>query len=438
MRSLRTVSTIAASLIAVLVLNSPAWSKEPFRRVLISATRSMNVDPMLLARDVIASRYAVPECPSPWTVRKYRLFGGKQEEVDIVWIDNGKLQIGVLPTRGMGVFMVLLENSRVLGWDSPVKDIVHPKFINLNSRGGLGWLEGFNEWLCRCGMEWNGQAGTDRFTNNQGEEATMELTLHGRIANLPAQEVELIADREPPYRLYLRGIVHERMVHGPKLELTTELSTDPGARSFRISDAITNRGGQRQEFQMLYHANFGPPLLEEGAKFLAPVETVTPFNDRAAQGIKKYDEFSGPTPGFIEQVYTIKPLADRSGRTLALIHNKAADRGASLRFDIHELPYLTLWKNMAAPEDGYVTGIEPGTNYPNNRRIERKLGRVPTLSPGESRFMTIDFAVHVGTAEVEEAAQEIAHLQAGRRPLISEKPEQVESSEPEPQRNAVR
>jgi hypothetical protein len=41
-----------------------------------------------------------------------------------------------------------------LGWNSPVKEVVHPQFINLQSRGGLGWLEGFNEWMVRCGLEW--------------------------------------------------------------------------------------------------------------------------------------------------------------------------------------------------------------------------------------------------------------------------------------------
>jgi len=322
----------------------------------------MNVDPNLLARDVIVSRYAVPDCPTPWSVRKVRQFGGKQEQVDVIWIDSGKLQIGVIPTRGMGILSVIMDGTRVLGWDSPVKEIVHPSFINLNSRGGLGWLDGFNEWLCRCGMEWNREPGSDRFLNNTGEESKMELTLHGRIANLPAQEVVLIAQRDPPYRLTLRGVVHERMVLGPKLELTTELSIEPGSRPFRLSDAVTNRGGQRQEFQMLYHVNFGPPLLEDGARQLAPVETVTPFNDHAAREVKQYDQYPGPKAGFVEQVYAIQPLTDRSGHTLVMIRNKAADRGASLRFDTHELPYLTLWKNMADVADGYVTGIEPGTN----------------------------------------------------------------------------
>jgi hypothetical protein len=156
-------------MVVVLGLSSVAMGREPYRQVLISASRNMNVNPNLLARDVILSRYAVPDCPTVWSVRKFRYFGEKQEGVDVVWIDSGKLQIAVIPTRGMGILSVLMDGTTVLGWDSPVKDIVHPSFINLNSRGGLGWLEGFNEWLCRCGMEWNGQAGTDRFINNMGE-----------------------------------------------------------------------------------------------------------------------------------------------------------------------------------------------------------------------------------------------------------------------------
>ncbi|MFO0891986.1 MAG: aldose 1-epimerase family protein [Isosphaeraceae bacterium] len=419
MRHLRVALLVAAAL----VLPRTGLSKEPYRRVLVSASRSMNVDPMLLARDVIVSRYVTPECPSPWSVRKYRYFGGKQEGVDVIWIDNGILEIALIPTRGMGVQTVLHKGTRILGWDSPVKEIVHPKFINLQSRGGLGWLEGFSEWLCRCGMEWNGQAGPDQFVTNTGAQAEMDLTLHGRIANLPAQEVELIAQRDPPFQITIRGIVHERMMHGPKLELTTEFTTVPMGKSFRINDAVTNRGGQRQEFQMLYHANFGPPLLEEGSTLLAPVEVVTPFNDHAAGAVQQYAQFSGPREGAVEQVYTLRPLADRAGRTRVLLRNRAGDLGTSLSYDTRELPCLTLWKNLGAAQDGYVTGIEPGTNYPNNRRIERKHGRVPTLSPGESHYMAIDFSLHIGTDEVKQAAQEVAKIQGDRRPLINEKPE---------------
>jgi hypothetical protein len=193
-----------------------------------------------------------------------------------------------------------------------------------------------------------------------------------------------------------------------------------------LQDAVTNRGGQRQEFQMLYHTNFGPPLLEEGSRLLAPVETVTPMTDHAAKDVKRYDQFPGPTPGFAQQVYAIRPLADGSGRTLAVLRNKAGDRAASMRFDTRELPHLTLWKSTASREDGYVVGIEPGTNHPNNRSFERKHGRVSSLSPGQSHYMMIEYAVHAGNDAVEEVSREVAKIQGDRRPLINEKPEKPE------------
>jgi hypothetical protein len=426
MRHARTGFLIASVMMAILAGPSLALAQEPYRQVLISASLNLNADPNMIFRSVTVSRYAAPECPIPWSVRKVRLFGGKQDGVDIVWVDNGKIQVTLIPTRGLGIQMVTLDGKRVLGWDSPVRDVVHPNFVNLNNRGGRGWLEGFNEWLCRCGMEWNGAPGTDRFVDGAGKETTMDLTLHGRVANLPAQEVHLIAERKPPYRITIRGQVDERAMFGPKLELTTELSTVPGSSSFVIQDAVTNRGGLRQEFQMLYHANFGPPLLEEGAQLLAPAETVTPMTDDAARDVKQYDQFPGPTPGFAEQVYAIKPLADGSGRTHVLLRNKAGDLGASMRFDTHELPFLTLWKSTAAREDGYVVGIEPGTNFPNNRGVERKRGRVSSLSPGQSYFMTIEYALHDGAGAVEEAAREVARIQGDRRPLINEKAERPE------------
>ena len=41
---------------------------------------------------------------------------------------------------------------------------------------------------------------------------------------------------------------------------------------------------------------------------------------------------------------------------------------------LEELPCFTLWKNTAAEADGYVTGLEPGTNFPNLRSFERFVG----------------------------------------------------------------
>ena len=81
--------------------------------------------------------------------------GGRSEGVHVVEIDNGTMSIDVLPTRGMGIWRVR-RGEKTLGWQSPVREPVHPAFVPLFDPSGLGWLDGFDELLCRCGLESNG------------------------------------------------------------------------------------------------------------------------------------------------------------------------------------------------------------------------------------------------------------------------------------------
>jgi hypothetical protein len=357
----------------------------------------------------------------PVSIAKRRLHGGRQEGVDLVTIDNGQIALTLIPTRGMGVLNVQSAGLR-LGWDSPIREVIHPQFVNLESRGGLGWLQGFNEWLVRCGLEFAGGPGRDRFITNTGDQAEMDLTLHGKIANIPASEVEVLVDPQPPHRLRVRGRVAEAMFYGPKLELWTELSTEPGSSSFRLEDSITNQGASDQEFELIYHINFGPPLLEAGARFIGAMQRVSPMNAHAAKSVGSYATYQGPTAGFVEQVYCMEPLADGQGRTTVLLVNASGDRAASLSYSIQQLPCFTLWKNTSSIEEGCVTGLEPGTNYPYNRRIERLAGRLSKLKPGQSRSFTLDFGLHHDRASVDRIATQINAIQAGRKTHIDPEP----------------
>ena len=383
-----------------------ATKPEFFRKMLTSVAANLRVgDWRLSARDL-----KLPKTFS-WSVRQRTLHGGKQEGVEVIEVDNGALRFTVIPTRGMGVLCVELGTVR-LGWDSPVKEVVHPQFVNLASRGGLGWLEGFNEFIVRCGLESCGAPGPDTFHTATGGEATMALTLHGKIANTPASEVEVLIEQAPPHRIRIRGRVDERSLFGPQFELWTEISTEPGSNEFRVEDQIRNAGACAQEFQLLYHVNYGAPLLEAGARFHAAVKRVTPANDYSAKHVRQFDTYAAPKAGFAEQVYFLEPLADAAGRTQVLLHNAAADRGVSLTFAVAQLPCFTLWKNTGAIADGYVSGLEPGTGFPNPRRIERQAGRVPQLAPGETRSFALDFAIQGNPTQV---AAAISAIDAKRR-----------------------
>ena len=406
-------------LLTAVLLTAVSHGQDSFRRTVTSSEQTRNDEYWQAEAAKIT-----PDCPHQWWVQKSVLKGGRQEGVDQIIVNNGVMEIVLCPTRGMGIIQVS-AGTVVLKWDSPVKEIVNPQFVNLNSRGGLGWLEGFNEFMCRCGLESNGHPGTDRFVNNVGDEAEMELTLHGKIANIPARNVEVIVDRQAPYAIHIRGQVDEKFLFGPKLELHTELVVIPGETSFQLVDEIRNVGAQEQEFEILYHANFGNPLLEEGAEIVAAVKSVMPFNEHAAAGLDAWNVYAGPTTGFVEQVYLLELKGDDNNHTTALLRNRAASKAATISWSLDELPYLTVWKNTGALADGYVTGIEPGTNYPNNRSVERQAGRVPKLGPGESHKMTLKFGLHSGIEAVQAAIDSVRDISLAGQPIDDPKIEAI-------------
>jgi hypothetical protein len=75
-------------------------------------------------------------------------------------------------------------------------------------------LNGFNELMCRCGLAFNGPPGQDEGT---------DITLHGRIANLPAHRLELTASEETG-AITLTGVVEEARFLCHQLRMTTSIT----------------------------------------------------------------------------------------------------------------------------------------------------------------------------------------------------------------------
>lgn len=356
-----------------------------------------------------------------WAIAKRTLRGGLRDGIDLIEVDNGALSFAVLPTRGMGLWQGSYKGL-YLGWKAPLHGPVHPKFVNTAERGGIGWLTGFDEWLCRCGLAWNGPPGEDVHTDRDGTTHRERLSLHGRIANQPAHHVEVQVALDPPFELTVRGQVEEAGLFYPHLELTTSYTTVPGSNRLVIHDLVRNRGARPAEFQVLYHCNLGQPFLEAGSRVLAPIREVCPLTPRAAEGMATLETYAGPQPGFAEQVYAYDLLADGSNRTLAMLHDASSSKGVVLRFDRSTLPCFTVWKNTMALEEGFVTGLEPATNYPNFKTYERQQGRVVLLPPGGQWETSWSIEVHADAHGVAETLKEIVTLQSQAKALLHPQP----------------
>ena len=356
---------------------------------------------------------------SNWSVNSYTLRGGLQEGVQVVEVNNGKLTFAILPTRGMGIWKGQCGDIS-LGWDSPVKDPVNPAFINLQDRGGLGWLKGFNEWFVRCGLNSMGAPGMDTVLDYSGNAFDVPLTLHGNIANVPARAVSVEVTDEA---IIVKGEVDETMMFGPALRLNTEIRTEFGSGKMTIIDTVTNLGNNPQEHEMLYHINYGAPLLEKGSRMVAPFKQVAPRDPRSVEGIDTFDEYGAPQIGFVEQAYKYELAGKRGSReTMAMLRNATGDKASLLRFSLKDFPCFTLWKNTAGKADGYVTGLEPATSYPNSRRFEREKGRVITLAGGESRTTTLAIEALDTKKAIKAAEAEIKTLQKTAKAKVHPQP----------------
>lgn len=362
--------------------------------------------------------FELPDAPPGCSVTKRTLRGGLSDGVDVVEIDNGALSFSVVPTRGMGIWRGAYKGL-FLGWKSPSRGPVHPKFVNLADRGGLGWLAGFDELIVRCGLDSNGAPATDTIMDNNGNPVETRLPLHGRIANLPACRVEVEASGD---ELAVCGVVEESALFTPSLRLETRVTTRAGANALTIVDEVTNLRGVDGELQLLYHCNFGAPFLEAGAQLVAPSREVAPRDPRAAEDISTYRIYRDPTPGYVEQVYWHELAADAAGHTLAALRNRAGDKAVVLRFNRHDLPYFAQWKNTAAMGDGYVTGLEPATGFPNPKPFERQEDRVIKLGAGNIYRATLTVGVLDSAGAVASIEAEAAALSGGSGAKIHENP----------------
>ncbi|HVW75027.1 MAG TPA: aldose 1-epimerase family protein [Rhizomicrobium sp.] len=390
--------------IAVMGLSMPAWAADEHSKVLIDSSTNLAT-----ANWKVTSMEWAKGGPA-WRVELKTLHGGRQEGVQVIEVDNGAMTFTIVPTRGFEVWKAQAGALR-LGWDSPVHDIIHPSYIRLTDNGGQGWVAGFGGLMARGGLASFGAPVQD------GDQ---QLTLHGHVDYIPASYVSL---RYEAGRLIFRGMVDDFQTFGPQLRLISEISTPIGKPEIQFDDQVTNMSDAPQEIELLYHTNFGTPILGAGAEFVAPVKRVAPMNPVSAEGgMTGWNRYTGPHgAGYKAKVFNLQLYADAKGQTKAMLKSPDGGRGVLMTFDTNGLPYMSLWKNEVTAKGGYVTGLEPGTGFPNARPVERAAGRVPRLAGGESHRVHLVITALTSKADVDAAASAIRAL-AKSAPVVSEKP----------------
>jgi hypothetical protein len=321
---------------------------------------------------------------------------GKAKGVSTLRVRTARgLELWVVPDRGMDIFEASFL-GRSLSWHSPT-GIVHPAYF---SSSGLEWLRSFpGGLLSTCGLTTVGFPSED-----QGEK----LGLHGVISNTPAEQVSWSEDWEgDDCLLRVSGKVRETAVHGPNMLLERTITTSLESSSFSVSDLVENQGVRETPLMVLYHFNFGFPLLTERSRIYAPSQAIEPATDLAARSLERWDHMEAPEKGASERVYFHKMQADPTDKvTVVLVSDSAKPEfGVSLGYSCDGLPEFVQWKMTGT--NHFVLGLEPANCRTLGRSVERQRGTLQFLAPGEKRAFHLELRVLHGEEEVARAIESV-------------------------------
>lgn len=239
------------------------------------------------------------------------------------------------------------------GYDSPSKILPYEnEFVN-TFPGGL---------LYTCGLRSAGPANRDN-----GEWHP----LHGRYHGLAAEHVSVdIRNAE----IIVQGEIKETALFGHLLQVKRVIRLSIWGASIEVEDQISNLTPRNEELMMIYHCNFGYPLLSENTRlFLPSARKTIPRTDFAQEGLMLANTFEKPVDGKKEQVFFQK----MTDEFWAKIQNSSLGIGMKISWSGDTLPILSQWKSMASGD--YVLGLEPTNCFIMGRHEERKNGTLPVL-----------------------------------------------------------
>jgi len=337
---------------------------------------------------------------------QFNLGDGPERSVRCILLRTGTLSATIVVDRGLDIAN-LEYRGLPLAWISPT-GITSPAFYEPE---GLGWLRGFyGGALTTCGLTYMG-----RPTVDEGEE----LGLHGRASYVPARLAvcrgRWVGD---DYIMEVEGEVREARVFEPYISLYRRIEARLGESRLAIIDTVKNNGWHRQPFMILYHFNFGYPLLDAGSRLLVTSRLMVPRDSEAAEGAEEFDLISAPLKGFREKVYFHAPLPDSEGYAYAALVNEKLLGGLAvvIKFKVASLNRLVQWKMMG--EGTYVLGIEPSNALVLGRDAERRFGTLQYLEPRESRVMELELAVLEGVEEIRRLERLINEIRGATAPRI--------------------
>jgi len=270
-------------------------------------------------------------------IRRYTLCDGRENGLRVTELDNGTLRVLLNESKGLDIMQV---------WHKGV----NMSFVSKNgfTAGEWPFLNRFEGgMLYTCGL--------DSIGDREGFEP------HGVFHNTPAR-VTAVNQEE----LTVTAEIEATALFGADLVMKRKISLSKTGGKLRLEDTLVNCGTRTENYCLLYHINFGYPMLDEGVEIEAELSDVIPRTPISAEKIGERSRFMPPIDNEEERCYFLKNKGDAVSVT-----NRKLGVKARICYSKDTLPCLIQWNSPVSKD--YALGIEPATSFLDDGFCYRQL-----------------------------------------------------------------
>ena len=305
---------------------------------------------------------------------------GRERGVHAYNILNGKdLNVTVFADRGLDI-PVLKYRGYNIGFLSK-SGLSSPYLCRYTPDGLDSFLRQFPAgFMTTCGMTYAGAPCEDQGQN---------LSLHGAVSNSIAENVyACTVEEDDEVVLKVYGEIREARLFAENMILHREIKIYTESNIIKVHDVIENRGFMKSPLIMIYHVNFGYPILDAGARVYSNSKDVIPQSDFSKEGIDKYHVIEEPEDSREEQCY-YHVGHEKNEQCFAMIHNERLGIAVAVKYKEEQCPILCQWKSMQSGD--YALGLEPTTSGIKGRKSIREEGKLIELEPMETYAIDLEF-----------------------------------------------
>ena len=267
------------------------------------------------------------------SIRRYTLTEGRGKGLDVLDCDNGKIRFLLNVSKACDIMQLYHEGQNM-------------SFVSKNgfTKREIPFLRRFEGgMLYTCGL--------DSVGGREGYE------LHGTLHNIPAEIIRAECNESG---IVVETIIRDTALFGQNLVMKRRVFTEIASDSVSVEDTLFNEGYKAEEYCLLYHINVGYPMLDNGAKVVADVESYTPRTAWAKQNETAMYAMNDAVPNQEETCYFLK----LSKPEIALVNEKIGKK-FTVSYSGDTLTHFVEWKSMASGD--YALGLEPCTTELDDR-----------------------------------------------------------------------